>query len=529
MGRRNIILSAVIFSFFMFFAGDAATASAEEKDNTICKGVFIDEVDVSGMTEEQAKEAVDQFVDGLKNKEIAIMVGENVVYSTMGELGYMAEESDGIKQAMALGKSGNLIKQYKDIKDIEQGSVVFPLSFNVDENKIKELVSEDVSAYNIKPVNAKISRENGEFKYTEHVVGSKVNVDKTADKVKESVMNWNRQDLIVDAVVEDDMPEYTKEDVEKCKDLLGEYTTDFSTSSNDRAGNVSNGAKLINNTVLYPGDTFSAYKVLTPFTKENGYFVAGAYLQGKVIDSVGGGACQVTTTLYNAVLQSELEIVERQPHSMTISYVALSRDAAIAGTYKDFKFKNDTDYPILIEGMTRGRKITFKVWGQENRDMKKRKIDFVTVVLSETPPPKDKITKDPTQPTSYKKVTQSAHTGYKAELYKVVYENGIEVSRTLVNKSNYSAAPKYITVGTKKEEDADKDAKKDSKKDSAKKTSGDAVIAEDPLEEFFPEETEEEEYEDEYEDEDGTENQSLKSSNLTNPNGQIQADIWNEE
>lgn len=527
MGRRNIILSVIIFSLIMFFAGDAATASAEEKDNTICKGVFIDEVDVGGMTEEQAKEAVDQFVRSLKNKGIAVMIGDNVIYSTMGELGYTAEESDGIRQALSLGKSGNLIKQYKDMKDIEQGKVVFPLSFKIDEKKIKDFVSDNASAFDIEPVNAKISRKDGEFIYTDHVVGKKVNVEKTTEKIKEAVTNWNRQDLIVDAVVEDDIPEYTREDMEQCKDLLGEFTTDFSTSTVDRAGNVSNGARLINNTLLYPGDIFSAYKVLTPFTKENGYFVAGAYLQGRVIDSVGGGACQVTTTLYNAVLLSELEVVERQPHSMTISYVDLSRDAAIAGTYKDFKFKNNTEYPILIEGVTKGRKITFRIWGKETRDTKNRKIKFVTVVLSETPPPKDKITEDPTQPTSYKKVTQAAHTGYKAELYKVVYENGIEVSRTLVNKSNYSAAPKYVTVGTKKEEDTNKDTKKNSKKNSTKETSGDsAVIAEDPLEEYLPEDLFPEE-EGEYEDE--TENQSVNSNNLTNPDGQIQADIWNEE
>lgn len=518
MGRRNIILSAVIFSLFMFFAGDAATASAEEKDNTICKGVFIDEVDVSGMTKAQAKEAVDEFIGGLKNKSIAVMVGEDVVYLTMGDLGYNAEESDVIDQALALGKSGNLIKQYKDMKDIEQGSVVYPLSFVVDENKIKELVDKDASAYNIKPVNAKITRKDGEFVYTKHVVGSKVNVDKTTEKIKEAVMNWNRQDLIVDAVVEDDMPEYTKEDVEQCKDLLGSFSTDYSTSSADRAGNVANGAKLINNTVLYPGDTFSAYELLTPFTKENGYFVAGAYLQGKVIDSVGGGACQVTTTLYNAVLESELEVVERQPHSMTISYVDLSRDAAIAGTYKDFKFKNNTDIPILIEGITRGRTITFKIWGKESRDRENRKIKFVTVVLSETPPPKDDITKDPTQPTTYKKVTQAAHTGYKAELYKVVYENGIEVSRTLVNKSNYSAAPKYITVGTKKVEEEDKATKKPKKDPKEEAYEDIEEIAEDPLEELPPEEADNE-----------TESQSVNSKNLANPDGQVQADIWNEE
>jgi hypothetical protein len=162
-------------------------------------------------------------------------------------------------------------------------------------------------------------------------------------------------------------------------------------------------------------------------------------------------------SLYNAVLAAELEVVERMPHSMTISYVDLSRDAAIAGTYKDFKFKNNTDTPIVIESSTKNRKITFKIWGHEVRDTVNRKIDYVTKVISETKPPKDVITEDATQPTTYRKVTQTAHVGYRAELYKVVYENGVEVSRTLVNTSNYQAAPQYVTVGTKKPKEDNKD------------------------------------------------------------------------
>jgi len=189
---------------------------------------------------------------------------------------------------------------------------------------------------------------------------------------------------------------------------------------------------------------FSAYEKLTPFTVSNGYFEAGAYSNGKVIDSIGGGACQVTTTLYNAVLLSELEVVERQPHSMTISYVDLSRDSAIAGTWKDLKFKNDTKSPILIEAYTSGRTITFNIWGDETRDTKTRTIKFETVVLDEKAPGKDVVTKDPTKPTTYSLTTQSAHTGYVAELYKIVYENGVEVSRTRV----YNATPRYVTVGT---------------------------------------------------------------------------------
>lgn len=102
------------------------------------------------------------------------------------------------------------------------------------------------------------------------------------------------------------------------------------------------------------------YETVAPFTAENGYAMAGSYLNGEVVDSMGGGICQVSTTLYNAVLRAELEVVERSPHSMTVHYVELSEDAAIAGTYKDFKFKNSTDYPIYIEGYTTSvKKITF--------------------------------------------------------------------------------------------------------------------------------------------------------------------------
>ncbi len=500
MSRRNFIFSAILLSFFFLFAGRTEVASAEEDTNTIVKGVFIDEVDVSGMTRDQAEDAVKTYAAGLRDKGVAIMVGEEVVYTTMGDMGYMLEDNDYVSQALSLGKAGNLIKRYKDIKDIEQGSIIYHLSFIYDKTKMKDIVSEEVSAYNIAPKNAKVSRKNGEFTYKDHTVGKKVNVDKTVAAISEAIDQWNRQDMVVDAVIEDDMPEYTREDVEQVKNLLGTYTTEYADSAEGRAANLANGARLINNAILYPGDTFSAYKYLTPFTEANGYFVAGAYLQGKVIDSVGGGACQVTTTLYNAVLNAELEVVERQPHSMTISYVDLSRDAAIAGTYKDFKFKNDTEIPILIEASTQGRKITFKLWGKETRDTKDRKIEFVSVKKSESKPPADVITEDPTQPTTYHKVTQSAHTGYRAELYKVVYENGVEVSRTLVNKSSYAAAPRYVTVGTKKvEEDKDKDKDQDKDKDKDEDNND------------KPKDTAQNE-----------------DNNLTNPEGQIQADTWND-
>ena len=140
---------------------------------------------------------------------------------------------------------------------------------------------------------------------------------------------------------------------------------------------------------------------------------------------------------------------------MTISYVALSRDAAIAGDWKDLKFKNDSEVPILVEAHTEGRKITFNIWGCETRDTKNREVKFETVVLSERQPGPDKVTEDPNQPITYNVTTQSANIGYTTELYKIVYENGVEVSRTRVNKSVYNATPREVTKGTKEEEPED--------------------------------------------------------------------------
>src|SRR5690606_13990975 len=124
--------------------------------------------------------------------------------------------------------------------------------------------------------------------------------------------SWNRNDIVLDAHMEDVAPIYTRDVVELCNTLLGSFSTEYADSAEGRAANLANGARLINNALIYPGEVFSAYEYLAPFNGKNGYYVAGAYSKGKVIDSVGGGACQVTTTLYNAVLKAELEIVERQ-------------------------------------------------------------------------------------------------------------------------------------------------------------------------------------------------------------------------
>ena len=151
---------------------------------------------------------------------------------------------------------------------------------------------------------------------------------------------------------------------------------------------------------------------------------------------------------YNAVLLSELEVTQRSNHSMIISYVKPSMDAAIAeSSGKDFKFVNNLDYPVYIEGYTGGKQITFVIYGVETRDPG-HKVKYESEVLSTTEPDSEKIIADSSQGIGFVSV-QSAHIGYKAQLWKIVEENGVEVSREVINTSSYKMTPRTATVGVK--------------------------------------------------------------------------------
>ncbi len=159
----------------------------------------------------------------------------------------------------------------------------------------------------------------------------------------------------------------------------------------------------------------------------------------------------MSTTLYNAVINAELEIVERSPHSMVVAYVDVSRDAAISGDYKDLKFKNNTEYPVYLEAYARDGKVVCNLYGHEIHDAG-RKVDFEMVFEGTIPKPAEKITKDSSKPEGYRQVTYNGKTGSKVSTYKIVTENGKQISKDWFSSSTYRATADEVTVGTKKAE-----------------------------------------------------------------------------
>ncbi len=423
------------------------TAQASE-DAAIKRGVYAGEIDLSGMTQEEAAAAVEAFVSGCSGVEITLAAGGgNEVTVTAGQLGISWANPGLVEDALALGTRGNVIERYKVLKDLEQEKKVYPIELAFDLQAINDILVNQCAVFDKKAVDASLVRENGTFRVIEGQAGYQMDVETSIDRINDELTDgWDYQPCTITLDVSVEEPRGSAQELAQVKDVLGSFTTSYSTSGSSRSANVENGCALINGTTLYPGEEFSAYEAVSPFTQANGYYMAGSYLNGKVVDSLGGGICQVSTTLYNAVLNAELEVTERHNHSMIVSYVDPSADAAIAeSSGKDFKFVNNLEYPIYIEGYTANKKITFNIYGVETRDPG-HEVRYESEVLEVIQPPADAIYADAAQPIGYI-VTESAHIGYKARLWKIVYQDGVEVSRTQVNSSSYKMVPRSATVG----------------------------------------------------------------------------------
>lgn len=424
-------------------------AMVRPDSDRICRGVYADEVDLSGMTREEARTVIDGHIDKLAQRTLSVDVNGKTVSTTLAELGYACEADPIIDEALKVGKEGNMFANYTQIRKVEQEHIVYPLAENYSEELLKEFVSERCAEKCSKAKNASIRMRSGKLVYTRSRQGESLDVSRTLEQIRSALKAQGEADEVrVEAVVTTKEPKISRELAARCKDRIGRFSTSFNAGNISRSKNVANAARLINGSVVYPGETFSVHDAISPMTEENGYYAAPSYNNGEVVDSIGGGVCQVSTTLYNAVLLAELEIVERSPHSMVVTYVKPSMDAAIAGDYKDFKFRNNTDVPIYIEGGTVSGTIYFRLYGEENRNPG-RKVEYVSETIETIQPGKDKVTYDKTKPESYMQVTQEAHIGYKAVLWKLVTENG-ETTKTQVNSSTYKAEPRYVTRGAAK-------------------------------------------------------------------------------
>ncbi len=246
------------------------------------------------------------------------------------------------------------------------------------------------------------------------------------------------------------MPEITVADldVDLYTNVLATFTTTYDTTEKNRVQNLQTASSRCNDTVINPGEEFSFHKTVGTRTIANGYASAHSYAGGNVVNTVGGGICQISSTLYNIVLKTnDLEIVERKAHGMPVAYAEPGLDATIAEGYIDFRFKNNRDYPIKISSKVENGKVVMSILGlaEENEPIIELKSVKLTTIEAKT------ITKnDSTMYQGTSKVVQDPVDGCTSEAYRIVKDaNGNVISETLLSEDKYIATDKIVKVGTK--------------------------------------------------------------------------------
>jgi len=432
--------------------------ATDGEERTILDNIFINDINVGGLTASEAK-AKFGVADSAASAAVTLTSDYGDVETTLGELGLSNNADEVVEEAINYGNHGNVLQRFRDIEALKTEPVKYESKSTINADALDYLVEGKIGT-EMEGLNQYSLDKSGE-QIKVVVEGQSVSIDatKTAAEVENQINKpeYAGGAVNVKVVLADDSQNEKLAQIGRIKDLLGTYTTSYSSSGSARKNNVQRAASLVDGHVLFPGEQISVYNCIAPIEVSNGYELAHAYVGTEVVDAAGGGVCQVATTLYNAAIRAELEIVQRNCHSLRVSYVPISADAAIAGGVLDLKLRNNLDAPIYIEACYDGANLSFNVYGEEYRPSN-RTIEFESIQTGVISPPDEPIyTEDKTLEPGTEQVTAAAVTGYTGELWKYVYVDGVRTESIRMNSSKYQASAAKVSINTDPAEEESED------------------------------------------------------------------------
>lgn len=383
------------------------------------------------------EEELDKIIDDISAK----------IPNVVQESSYYIENENLI---ISKGKAGISVnkQEFKDtiisnIKEQIQGKEIGIVEIPIIEKEPEPINIEKIKEEIYKePQNAYY--EENPFKLYKEIYGVDFNI---AQEEIEQILQEDKEEYVIPLKIT--KPEILVENLTYNNffpDKISKYSTMYDESNLNRSTNIKLAAEKINGVILMPGETFSYNKTVGARTIKEGYKEAPVYMGGKVVDGIGGGICQVSSTLYNAVLEANLEIVSRKSHYFITSYVSASRDATVSYGNIDFKFKNTRTYPIKIESISQNGICQISIYGiKEEIEYEIEIEDKITEVI----PYKTKYIENAALEQGAENQIQKGVDGYKSEAYRILKLNGQVISKTLLSKDSYNPLERIIERNTK--------------------------------------------------------------------------------
>ena len=422
-------------------------ARAEVYTGRIYPGIFIDGVDVGGMTREEAVRAVEEVnekIDTVYN--ITVFVG-NKGWSINNEndrVPIYRNTQEVVDKAWAVGLSDtkSFKEREKQVSGLHSGSIQFSTEPSYDHDKLKEIVFAIADQVKQDPKDSYIKSfdyNTKQFTFSDDVPGARLDTDALYTRLEglmDDVLRGGATQVEFRVAAERIEARYTKTELRNRCGMISTFTTN-TTNNKNRNTNIELSARALNGKAVEPGAEFSFNIDGTgERTAAKGYKEAAAIAGGQTKDEIGGGVCQTSTTLFNAVARADLEIVERHPHAWPSSYIDKGFDATVNWPGVDFVFRNNTEFQIFIVAGYSKQKVTVSIYGIKlDPGME---IDLENKVVKTYPKPKEvKRVLNPKLAIGESKKTVSAREGYEVETWKIWKRNGVKVKEELFVKSTY--------------------------------------------------------------------------------------------
>lgn len=466
--NNKVLIGIAIFLMLIFIS--VMYFTSESLNTGIHRGVRVEDVDVSNLSKDEALKEVSKITEErINNKKINFHYGDRDLPIALKDFGYSLNLEDAVNEAYSIGRSKGLFSNYLDIVSslIFKKNILADSSFN--EGKKDAVLTNLAREIHKKPLDAHpIFNEDGTITIAKSEKGRYLDLNEAKGLLDKDMPHKENIEL----PVYDTEPKIQSDYYQGIDKVLGDFSTDYSSSIKNRKENIKIASEKFNNMKLNPGDEISFNNIVGEISEATGFKNATVIVGGEYETGIGGGICQVSTTLYNSLILSDLEIVERHNHSRPINYVDLGTDAAVARGYKDLKFKNNTNNPIIILTEADGQKLDFKVLGNSaDRDYQVKIIPERLGVVS----PDVKTTYSDSIPEGETVVKESGKNGYSYKTYKEVVKNGEVVEKKEISKSYYVPKSKVLVVGTgssskSNDDDEDNNSKSSKSSKSSKKS-----------------------------------------------------------
>jgi len=446
--KHRLLINVFVFS--LFFSTILNPVQAET--GKLLPGLYAGTYYIGGLSRSEFSELLAPECESVRKRKITLLTGDgahSALEFAYEQLGIEFDTERIWQEACQIGQSGPFWQRWQVRWQIKKRGKVIPLYLKLNKDKAFQFLQEQTKNLTIPARDARITVTAADkIRIIPALPGRAPDLTQLIATM-ESVINKGhslaKTELPLAYTILE--PQVTTRDVQgyQITGLLSSFSTSYSVQKKERAKNISLATAAIGEYILAPGQVFSFNEVVGPRTRQRGYEEAPVILNNEMVLDLGGGVCQVSTTLYNAVLRAQLEAVKRYPHSMPIGYVEPGLDATVAYDYLDFAFRNNTSGYLLIKGAAQNGTVNFKIYGfADNR----RKVVLKSIKEKEVPPEVVFIN-DPAVPQGKYIVDKEGSAGLYVRVERYVYDDsGKLLDKEIISRDYYPPVSRIIRTST---------------------------------------------------------------------------------